>query len=311
MKTNGNTVAKSGYNHYFPYSGSNFVLPKSCSILQFSYSHPFLKLESATKISSKNAYKKLSEFLAALALKSQIGFVKKDSEAIGGYHCDNKRTTASKDCSGIEIQELADRLSASNSAFQIQSCLTLSSAYALQAAESYMEFFKIIELYVKYLAESGGFSENVSNSILGRNGSQQIFGQAVYDKLSCFMGQDVRNLIQGHVKIRNYLSHGTIKPEIAEYFGDPENNIEKFREQGYSPELSDKLLFEQMIRDIEPLAILIFSRLNNTEAVFTRQPGCWGQPSSKTMHVLCEAGLGTVEHQSGYSHLLNCPHVNE
>lgn len=296
-------MSATSYHYYFPYDApANLSRDYGIHDLYFNDPNiPFIILKSDKELSESQAYEKLSISLALLSLFEKEGFLARPVSAIGGYNCQKQNAPYKATKHSAEINEITKNLYMSNDSFQIQSRFTLSRAHALfrDPESSITEFFKIIELFIKYCASTGVFSEKASRDVLAR--SPKLFTDEVKKELveKEMLQSKTVEVIFKLKNIRNrFMVHGGVRPVVAGLFGDPEDNKTgiKFSEFQYDNEyIFGEPFYEKVMYDLEIIAVILFCKLNNIKPIYSSVPGCWWQSSEVIANIIVDEGVETFE----------------
>lgn len=251
-------------------------------------------LHSKTSLDEKGAHKKLSESLALLAIFELVGLRARPSGGIGGFSGGPMEIIDMGAALISPVDQMHLGIAAAGNSFQIQACFTLSRAFALQndPESSIIEFFKVVELFIKDMAYASKLSPRANADV--RNG--KIFSRNVISDLEAGLacGSELAKMILITKDIRNrFVGHGGVRPTVGELFGDPESNHEllennRFR---YDPFLHyGENFFERFQNDISLMARFLFCRMQGVEPILKTGPGCWSTPSEHVSKVLQDEG---------------------
>lgn len=290
------------YTYNFPYT-TNANLNRQYGVHDlYIYNRlPFISLLSSKMLSKKESYMKLSVSLALLALFENEGFTSRPISAIGGYNNGVIDEVYIENTYPDEIQGYIDRLYKSNNSFQIQSRFTISRALAIMwdPESATIEFFKVIELYIKNCAYTGLFSDATARKVLADRPNP--FTKEVKDELINKKLLDM-NTVEVIFKLRDirnrFIGHGGVRPVVAGIFGDPENNKIKINcpEFQYDDMFTfGEPFYEKVMYDIEVIAVLLFCKLNNIKPVHLNIPGCWWQPSKVIQDIINKENMSIIQ----------------
>lgn len=252
---------------------------------------PFLTVHSARLLTTKDAYFKLSVSLALLSLFEKEGFSPRPIAGIGGYNNGVTDEVYEEVKHSELVQGYINSFNTASSPFQIQSRFTLSRAYSMmQDPESaIIEFFKIIELFIKENAQQGRLSEAACADVFAK--FPKTFSNNVKDSLkNGILKPETVDAIWKLKNIRNrFVGHGGIRPMVAEAFGDPEENAKAINYAEFTYDIPSDFgehFFEKIMYDIEALAVILFCKLNGVEPIYVSVPGCWWQPSGTITEIM-------------------------
>lgn len=285
-----------GYKYMFPllplpvHDGKLPVLG-----LHFRGTHAHsIYLHSAQQLDEKHAYKRLSESLALLAIFDLVGLRARPTGGIGGF-CGGP--AESVDLGAVLTgapHEMHAGLAAADNSFQVQACFTLSRAFALQGdpESSIIEFFKVIELFIKGLAYEGKFGPDASFDVLrGRLFSGKVIAEL---NSGALCSPELAKMIYIMKDVRNrFVGHGGIRPTIGEVFGDPESNHDLLEEERfkYDPFLHyGEQFFDRFLNDVSLVARFLFCRMQGVEPILKTGPGCWSSSSEHVSKLLEDEG---------------------
>lgn len=297
-----------GYLYLLPFhpidDSTKDVLGVSLSSL-----NPFIELYSDTQLSEAEAYIQVSKSLSISALFMTRGVIDRNSGAIGGF-CEMR--SSHKNYGDVsDLPDLArafyDELDYEADSFQIQSRFTLSRAYALSSdfESSCIEFFKIVELYVKHLAYTSQLSDGATRQVT----SGSVFGCAVRKDIvdKGFISSELLYLLDNIRGVRNFfIGHGGVRSVVSRLFGDTEagHRVEVFKKaqnkvglldghglEGHFYDLKlddyeDSPLFLRIGADFSLLSRFIFCKLQGVTPVLVYQPMCWFEASREVISIL-------------------------
>lgn len=174
-------------------------------------------------------------------------------------------------------------------------------AFVSDPETAIIEFFKIIELYIKQLAWTGALGHTASKKVLQ---DKAIFSRPVREALTTEvqLNQDTVDLIFNMKEIRNrFIGHGGMRPTLGELFGDPEN-YHRLLDQAafkYDPFLRyGQEFFERILNDVSLLAGFLFSKMQEIEPLVFMRPGCWYQGSEHVRKVLEAEGTQWISYDA-------------
>ena len=245
---------------------------------------PFITVNSSQILTKEQSYFKLSIALALFSLFEKEGFSPRPIGGIGGYNNGVVDERYVEDAHNAKVREYIAKLNDAKSPFQIQSRFTLSRAHSIMRdpESAIIEFFKIIELFIKENAHQNKLSEQACGDVF--NKFPKVFSENV--KLSLndgILDTETVNVIWKLKNIRNrFVGHGGIRPMVADIFGDPEDNAKaiNYSDFNYDTHINfGEHFFEKIMYDIEVLAVILFCKLNGVSPIYASIPGCWWQPS--------------------------------
>ncbi|WP_415854702.1 hypothetical protein [Sinomonas sp. G460-2] len=226
-------------------------------------------LRVGEELDRKGAFKRLSVALALLAVYEGVGLIERSPNGLG-FSVAPSPDEAPEFRPSQEVLDAVHRLERSNSPYQIQACFTLSRGYALLSdpESAIIEFFKVIELYMKHLAWAHRLSEGAAKNVLV---DKIILSKRVKDDLRvrAVLEPETINLIYRMKELRNrFVVHGGVRPTIAELFGDPEDYRGLLDQSAfkYDPDLHyGPTFFERTLNDLSLVGAFLFSKLQGLE----------------------------------------------
>lgn len=248
------------------------------------------------ELDRKAAFKRLSVALALLGVYEGKGLIERPSREAGGFSALSSAEELEDVTYSRDVMDSIHRLERSNSPYEIQACFTLSRGYALLAdpESAIIEFFKVIELFIKHLAWVRRLSEGAVKNVLV---DKIILSKRVKDDLRVreVLAPDIINLIYRMKELRNrFVVHGGVRPAVAELFGDPEDYRQLLEESSfrYDPNLQyDPAFFERALSDLSLVSAFLFSKMQGLEPWVCVTPERWSQSSSQVHEVLAAEGV--------------------
>lgn len=252
-------------------------------------------LRASEKLDQKATFKQLSVALALLGIFQSVGLIESlpgevDASAWSASEHEYEMPRYSP-----RVEAVIRRLEQANGPYQIQACFTFSRALALvpDSESAIIEFFKLIELWIKHVAWSGRLDPHATKNVLV---DKILFSKRVKEDLKQkrILKTETVDLIYKMKEIRNkFVGHGGMRPTIGGLFGDPEDYQQLFDESQlrYDDELHyGPGLFELLLNDVMLMASFLFSKLQGLEPLVCVRPGCWTASSQRVRDVLADAG---------------------
>ncbi|MDQ4503458.1 hypothetical protein [Sinomonas sp. ASV322] len=250
-------------------------------------------LRCSDELDRKAAFKRLSMALALLGVYEGQGLIERSS---GTFSAIPSEDEPGENRYSQDVTDAILHLERSNSPYQIQACFTLSRGYALLAdpESAIIEFFKVIELYIKQLAWVRRLSEGAARNVLV---DKIILSKRVKDDLRvrAVLAPDTINLIYRMKELRNrFVVHGGVRPMVAELFGDPEDYGQLLEESAfkYDPGLQyDPAFFDRALNDLSLVGAFLFSKMQGLEPLVCVTPERWSRSSPRVHDVLEAEGV--------------------
>ncbi len=248
-------------------------------------------LRTSRPLSQKDAFKKFSIVLALLGIYEGVGLIERAGDGLEGFSSRPSREEYDEPSYPEHVSATIRQLEKANDPYQIQACFTLSRglAHVTDPESAIIEFFRVIELYIKHLAWTEALNPEAANNVLVY---KLILSKRVKDALKTrrILRAETVDLIYKLKEVRNkFLSHGGIRPTLSELFGDPEKNGEVLEsaEFRYDPDLHyGPGFYERVLNDVSLLSGFIFSKLQGTDRVAFVRQGAWVQGSPQVHDVL-------------------------
>src|SRR5579859_5070063 len=163
-------AATRSYIYTFPFSplrASSREYPVFGLDLRANGAHSVV-LRARDELDRKAAFKKLSIALALLGVYEGQGLIERPPGGVGDFSAAPSADELEEFRYSQEITDTIKKLEKANTPYQIQACFTLSRAYALSSdpESAIIEFFKLIELYIKHLAWVRRLSEGAAKNVL-------------------------------------------------------------------------------------------------------------------------------------------------
>lgn len=253
-------------------------------------------LHTRVELDQKAAFKKLSVALALLGVYEALGLTERAPGGIGGFLSSPSQEEYEEPRYQEEVRATISQLEQANDPYQIQACFTLSRGLALVSdpESAIIEFFKLIELYIKQLAWAGDLEAAAAKNVLE---DKIIFSKRVREdlKVGGVLADQTVDLIYRMKEVRNkFVGHGGMRPTLGELFGDPEHNRQVL-DQGefkYDPYLQyGPGFFERVLNDVMLVGSFLFSKMQGLEPLVFVRPGCWSQGSDNVHDVLTAEGV--------------------
>lgn len=286
--------ALSSFQYTFPLVSARSPDPGTITRYGLSLAGDSVVLHTSEELDRRGAFKKLSVALALLGVYEGMGIIEPGGS--GAF-----RVTPSPEefveCSyPVELMETVHRLEQANDPYQIQACFTLSRGLALTADPegSIIEFFRLIELYIKHLAWTGAFDPASAENVLVH---KLILSKRVKDALKSrkILAPETVDLIYKMKEVRNkFISHGGMRPMLSELFGDPEDYRKVLEHSAFK---YDQHLyygagfFERVLNDVSMAAAFLFTKLQGIEPAIFVRAGCSSQSSPHVQDVLASEGV--------------------
>lgn len=289
------------YCYNFPYEVNGSLTEHLVHDLDLSHGSPFISLYSDTLLTKKQAYFKLSIAFGLYSLFEKEGFLPRPVGGIGGFNAGVEDSLYENITHSTLIKPYIDGFKRSTNSFQIQSRFTLSQAHAMMRnpEAAIIEFFKIVEIYIKNCAYTGVFTHATAARVLDPR-SPSIFNNNVKREL-VDSGQLNANTVDVIFKLKNvrnkFVGHGGIRPTVASIFGDPEDNraTVSYAEFQYDSSFNfGEPFYEKIMYDIEVVAVLLFCKLNDIPPIYLTIPGCWWQPNEVIETILIAEGVERI-----------------
>lgn len=258
-------------------------------------------LHSSRELNRKDAFERLSVGLALIGIYFGSGLNERAPGAIGGYSVSPSEEEFREQIYSDAIMKTVSQLERANAPYQIQARFTLSRGMAIisDPETAIIEFFKVIELYIKQLAWTGVLGHVACKKVLE---DKAIFSKPVREALTveANLTKETVDLIFNMKEIRNrFIGHGGMRPTLGELFGDPEN-YQRLLDQAafkYDPYLTyGQDFFERVLNDVTLLAGFLFSKMQGIEPLIFMRPGCWYQGSEHVRKVLESEGVQWVSY---------------
>jgi hypothetical protein len=279
----------SSFDYFFPFK---VTLQDRESLkkynLDISDGCAFLVLREEKELPEKDAYKKLSIDLTFLALYEKRGWNERPVGGLGGFHKKPHTQNSNNDyINHTKHKKLLNILNGADDGYSIQSRFTFSRAYSCfdDPESSSIEFFKIIELFIKYCA----FKNMLSPEAIKQVKLHRLFDEKI--KKSLFEQKILKEftveLLWELKKLRNTtIGHGGIRPLVSQLFGDPDSRNGDKVDYLFSDTVEYNMFFEKYRNDVEIMASVLFCKMNQLHVPYQRIPGCWWQPSACTERML-------------------------
>ncbi len=290
----------------FPYflKDSTNKIAFNNTFLNFNDDHSpfncFIQLEE--NASNIDAYKTFFETISILSLYTLIGTDRRKDGAIGGVESyESNPSNNFPNNIPDDVNETLILLKKCSNPFQIQAGINISRAYYYYNCPeiSLLEFFKIIELAIKYYS----YQSKLSAASVSAVQRSSLFHTNIKDDLISKLGfhEDTIDLVWNIKDIRNRLiGHGGVRPEISNYFGDPERNnktLDVILKKYNSFLQYDSTFFEYLFYDMEILSRLFFCKICNIPPFLIAVPGCWNQPSDRIRSVIEYEKINLIDYQ--------------
>jgi hypothetical protein len=261
-------------------------------------------LRSSDELDKKHAFKRLSIALALLGVYEGVGLIERAPGSIDGYSSSPSVEVYTEPALSPEVAEAVRRLERANDPYQVQACFTYSRALALTTTpeSAIIEFFKVIELHIKHLAWSRALDPGAARNVLV---DKIILSKRVRDALRVrrLLDPGVLELVYEMKEVRNkFVSHGGVRPAVAELFGDPEGSGQLLEEAAfrYDPELHyGPGFFERVVNDIALVAAFVFTLIQGLEPHVCVPPGRLSGSSHRVRETLTAAGATWISPSQG------------
>jgi hypothetical protein len=257
-------------------------------------------LRTRRELDEKEAFKRLSVALALLGVFQGIGLIERGRGDTGTFSFSASQDDYEEQRYSPRVEAAIRKLEQANDPYQVQACFTLSRALALvpDPESAIVEFYKLIELYVKHLAWVGRLDRGAAKNVLV---DKIIFSKRVKENLKAhrILNQETLDLAYRMKEVRNkFIGHGGMRPPLGELFGDPEGYGQLLEGAAfkYDPELQfGPNFFERVRNDVMLMAGFLFSRMQGLEPVVCVTPDHWEQSSRRVRDVLTWAGAVWIE----------------
>lgn len=291
-----------GYLYLLPFHSMINPTENIFGVSLFSELGPFIEFYSDTQISEADVYRQVSKVLSIQALIMGQGVADRNPGSVGGFYEVRSVRKEYGDVTNpsLLVQDLYNSLCDDADSFQIQSRFTLSRAYALSSdfESSCIEFFKIVELYVKHLAYSSRLSPVATDQVKGGHLFRDSVKKDIIDK--GFISTRLFGLLENIIVVRNFfVGHGGVRPVVGRLFDDPEfaQRVKLFKgiqeRDNYDLTLNDyndSPLFRRIGADFSLLSRFIFCKLQGISPVLVYEPMCWWGASSQVLETLRDEG---------------------
>jgi hypothetical protein len=257
-------------------------------------------LRTRRELDEKEAFKRLSVALALLGVFQGIGLIERGRGDTGTFSFSASQDDYEEQRYSPRVEAAIRKLEQANDPYQVQACFTLSRALALvpDPESAIVEFYKLIELYIKHLAWVGRLDRGAAKNVLV---DKIIFSKRVKENLKAhrILNQETLDLAYRMKEVRNkFIGHGGMRPPLGELFGDPEGYGQLLEGAAfkYDPELQfGPNFFERVRNDVMLMAGFLFSRMQGLEPVVCVTPDHWEQSSRRVRDVLTWAGAVWIE----------------
>ncbi|MCH6471346.1 hypothetical protein [Sinomonas terrae] len=252
-------------------------------------------LRAGGKLNKKATFKRLSVALALLAIFQSEGLIESVSDESEELHWIPSERDYEEPKYSARVEAVIRQLEQANGPYQVQACFTFSRALALtpDPESAIIEFFKLMELWVKHVAWSGMLDPHATKNVLV---DKILFSKRVKEDLKQrrILDPETVDLIYKMKEIRNkFVGHGGMRPPLGALFGDPEDYRQLFDESQlrYDPELQyGSGLFESLLSDAMLTGSFLFSKMQGIEPLVCVRPGRWASSSKHARDVLTKAG---------------------
>lgn len=256
---------------------------------------PFIQLKSVGWLSDREAFKKLFVSLSVMSLYLDKGVNTRPIEGIGGFCKEIVDESYQPVIHKPKVNNLIKILEKCEDPFQIQAGFTLSRAYSsFQDSETaIIEFFKIIELYIKFNAYNGKLSTASFEAVKRFN----LFDNSVKTDLVNILGlkDTTVELIWDIKDLRNkVIGHGGVRPYLSAHVRDPEGHHTTIARviRNYDPLIKfDEGFYEIIKYDSAVLARLLFGKMCDFKPINLLAPGCWWQPTQRVQSMAKYEGM--------------------
>lgn len=263
---------------------------------------PFIQLYSDSPLSEYEQYVRISKALSVVALFSEKGTSDRQAGGVGSFYeerCSQKLYGEVSDLTPLARMVYVG-LDCEASAFQIQSRFTLSKAHSssLNFESSAIEFFKVVELYIKHLAYTSQIGPKSVAAVKGGFLFKDVVKQEIIDR--GFLSSELFDLLDNLRAVRNfYIAHGGIRPFVSRIVDDPErdNRVRVFNNlvagHGYDLHLDsyfDDPLLTRIGVDFSLLSRFVFCKMHDVDPVLVYRGMCWWTASDNVMEVLKQDG---------------------
>lgn len=257
-------------------------------------------LRTRRELDEKEAFKQLSVALALLGVFQGIGLIERNAGGMGVFSSSPSQDEYEEQEYSPRVEAAIRKLEQANNPYQVQACFTLSRAMALvpDPESAIVEFYKLIELYIKHLASAGRLDRGAAKNVLV---DKIIFSKRVKENLKAhkILNEETLDLAYRMKEVRNkFIGHGGMRPPLGELFGDPEGYGQLLEGAAfkYDPELQfGPNFFERVRNDVMLMAGFLFSRMQGLEPIVCVTPEHWEQSSKRVRDVLTWAGAVWIE----------------
>ncbi|MDQ0799700.1 hypothetical protein [Arthrobacter sp. SLBN-112] len=253
-------------------------------------------LRTREQVDRREAFERLSVGLALLSIYFGVGFRERAAGGLGGYFASPSPEEYEEPNYSEEVMTTISELQRARDPYQIQARFTFSRGLALMSdpESAIVEFFKVIELFIKQLAWKAELPPDAVKNVLE---DKIIFSKRVKEALIAegILAVETVGLIYSLKEIRNkFIGHGGMRPALGALFGDPEDYQQLLErpEFKYDPHLlygAD--FFERILNDLTLIAGFLFAKMQGLEPQVFLRAGCWNQSSSHVHSVLTAEGV--------------------
>ncbi|WP_138416256.1 hypothetical protein [Sinomonas gamaensis] len=251
-------------------------------------------LRSGEELDRKATLKRLSVALAVRGVFAGVGLLEGEA-GFGDFAASPSAGELQEHRYSVHVEAVITKLEQANGPYQIQACFTLSRALALVAdpESAIVEFYKLIELYIKHLAWTGALDPGAAKNVLV---DKIIFSKRVKDSLRVHkvLDEETLDLAYRMKEVRNkFIGHGGMRPPLGELFGDPEGYGQLLEGSAFKYDADLKFgsdFFERVRNDVMLMATFLFTKMQGIEPYVCVTSERLAHSSKRVIDVLTRAG---------------------
>jgi hypothetical protein len=256
-------------------------------------------LRSGEELDQKAALKRLSVVLALRGVFAGVGVLEGEA-GLGDFAASPSAEELQEHRYSVQVEAATTKLEQANGPYQIQACFTLSRALALVAdpESAIVEFYKVIELYIKHLAWTGTLDPGAAKNVLV---DKIIFSKRVKDSLRVHkvLNEETLDLAYRMKEVRNkFIGHGGMRPPLGELFGDPEGYGQLLEGAAFKYDADLKFgpdFFERVRNDVILMATFLFTKMQGIQPYVCVTSERLAHSSKRVIDVITRAGAVWIE----------------